>query len=86
MSRRAIVDGLRIQQGIDKRLAVSDRKFELLMLLDRPPRSVLDARQHEISDRPPLQSRGPFDKGLLLRRYSGLEALRAGTAARGFQS
>ena len=76
------VKGLRIQQRIDKRLAVAKRQFELLMLLDRPPCGILDTSQHEVRDCPPLEGRRMFDKRLLLRRHSRLKALRAGATAR----
>ncbi|WP_423867870.1 type II toxin-antitoxin system YhaV family toxin [Bradyrhizobium sp.] len=56
------------------------------MLLDRPSCGILEAGQHEICDRPPLQGCGMFDERLLLRRYPGLKALCASAAARGFQN
>src|SRR6185312_16820404 len=75
---QAIVDGLWIQQGINKRLAVAHRQFELLVFLNRPPCSVLDAGQYEVCDGPSLQGRRTFDKHLLLRRHRRLKTLCAG--------
>ena len=82
---QAVIDGLRIQQRVNKRLAVAHRQFDLLVFLNRPPCSILDAGRHEICDRPSLEGGGMFDKRLLLRRHSRLKALRAGATAGRFR-
>ena len=38
---QTVVDRLRGQQGFDKRLTVAHRQYELLMLLNGPPRGIL---------------------------------------------
>src|SRR3984957_18693791 len=82
---QAIVERLRIQEGFDERLAVTNRKLELPVLRDGASCGVLDAGQHEVRDRPPLQGRGMFDERLLIRRHPRLEAVRANAAARGLR-
>jgi hypothetical protein len=79
---QAVVDGLRIQQRIDKRLAVANRQFELLVFLDRSPCSILDTSQHEVRNCPSLEGRRMFDKHLLLGRHACLEALRTRATTR----
>src|SRR6185437_14578222 len=82
---QAIVDGLWIQQRIDKRLAVAHRQFELLVFLNRPPCSILDTGQYKVGDRPSLERGGMFDERLLLCRYPRLKTLRAGAATGRFR-
>src|ERR1035437_4326912 len=78
---QTVVDGLRIQQRIDKRMAVAHRQFELLEFLNRPPCGILDAGQYKICDRSSLKGCGMFDEHLLLRRHPRLKTLPAGATA-----
>src|SRR5271156_696658 len=78
---QAVVDGPGIKQRFDEGLTVPHRQFEPLVLLDRPPRCILHARQDEIGDGPALKSGGPLNEGLLLPGHPRLQTLGPGATA-----
>ena len=78
-----VVNGHRLHYGLH---AVGCNVDRTSKLCDSLAIGVLDARQHEICDRPSLQSRGMLNERLLLGGYPSLEALRACATGRGSQN
>jgi len=77
-----IVDRPRLDQSLDERLAVPQRKFQMLMFFDGTPRRVLQACQNEIRHRASLERSGMFDQTLLVGGYARLETFPTDTAGR----